>query len=70
MRTIIQITEQQAAFLQEMCEKEGVSRAEAIRRALDAYINTTSSGKSEAFGVWKNRGIDSVVYQQKLRDEW
>ena len=30
---------------------------------------TSSKNYKAAFGIWKNRELDGVCYQQKLRDE-
>ena len=75
MRTIIDLTDEQLARLEEVAEREGISRAEAIRRAVDtAYgdVAATRSGEARAavFGLWKGRKIDALRYVDGLRDEW
>lgn len=77
MRTIIDLPEEQLQSLAVLCEREGISRAEAIRRAVSTMLkNTEATKKDEAlkavFGMWKDREDigDSVEYQRKLRAEW
>lgn len=75
MRTIIELTETQLEQLTTYCQKEGVSRAEAVRRAVDILlqqhnVSHSSDLKQKMFGVWKdNTSIDNC-YQQQLREEW
>jgi lipase chaperone LimK len=75
MRTIIDLTVEQVARLREVAERDGISRAEAVRRAIDvAYAGVTTDGarqaRDAAFGMWKGRRIDSLRYVDRLRDEW
>lgn len=73
MRTIVDIPDSQVKILDQMSKKKNVSRASVIREALAKYINSYSYSKKGyelAFGVWKNKKLDSLKYQQKLRDEW
>lgn len=75
MRTIIDLTDEQLARLGEVAEREGISRAEAIRRAVDAaYADVAVAGSRAAreavFGLWKGRKIEALRYVDKLRDEW
>lgn len=75
MRTIIDLTEEQVARLKEVGDRDGISRAEAIRRAVDsAYADVAMAGsraaREEAFGLWKGRKVDALRYVDKLRDEW
>lgn len=71
MRTIIDVPEEQIEALDRWCTAEGVSRAEAIRRAVDALLQRTRAAQATpAFGLWRGRKIDSVAYQRALRREW
>ncbi len=70
MRTIIDLTDHQVAALAEWCERENISRAEAVRRALDAMLAEKQHASREAaFGAWAPRG-DSRSVVAALRDEW
>jgi hypothetical protein len=70
MRTIIDIPPEQLQQLAELCRREDVSRAEAVRRAIADYLEKQPRQPDAAFGLWKGRLADGVSYQQRLRDEW
>jgi len=70
MRTIIDLPDHQVTALAELCEREHISRAEAIRRALDAMLNEKQAVARDAtFGAWAPRG-DSRSTVKALREEW
>lgn len=73
MRTIVELPESLVNGLAEVCEKDSISRAEAIRRAVDNYLKVYQPAKSDddsAFGVWKSRGVDALQYEDEIRSEW
>ena len=71
MRTIVNLPEDQIAALAEVCRREGVSRTEAVRRAVADYLAARRpAGRDEMFGVWRGRGIDGLEFEQELRNEW
>jgi len=71
MRTIVDIPEEDIRKLSNLCKREGISRAEAIRRAISLFLSK-HAGKSrqEMFGIWADRDLDGVEYQRDLRKEW
>jgi len=71
MRTIVEIPEDQLRDLAEMCRREGISRAEAIRRAVAEYARRRNGRKTRrAFGLWRGRRRDGLAYERRLRREW
>ncbi len=77
MRTIIDLPEDQLKHLAALCEREGISRAEAIRRAVTKMLgehtpSPSLKGIEQFFGMWKDREDigDSVEYIRHLRSEW
>ena len=71
MRTIIELGEYQVARLTDVCAREGISRAEAIRRAVDGYTaGYAPVGTDGAFGLWRDRGEDGLAYEDRMREEW
>ena len=80
MRAIIDLPDEQAAQLQAACARDGISRAEAVRRAISLYVagratEASSPGLAAAFGLWRHKRpgkapVDGVAYQRKLRAEW
>ena len=73
MRTIVDIPDMQIKILNQLSKKQKVSRAEIIRQALAGYITNYNKSKKSyklAFGIWKDRKIDGLLYQEKLRGDW
>jgi Ribbon-helix-helix protein, copG family len=71
MRTIIEIPEAQLHALRDLCRREKVSRAEAIRRAVADYARSKQAGAGQqAFGLWRRRRLDGLAYQRRLRRGW
>ncbi|MFM2196628.1 MAG: hypothetical protein RLZZ505_60 [Verrucomicrobiota bacterium] len=70
MRTIIDLPEQQLAALGAFCERERISRAEAIRRAVEAWlVSRLPAERASVFGAWEH-GKDSRQIVDELRSEW
>ena len=70
MRTICEIPDDELKELEEFCRRQGISRAEGIRRAVREYLAQDESAFDAAFGIWKDRCEDGVEYQRRLRAEW
>jgi len=68
MRTIIELPDAQLEALEVICAREGISRAEAIRRAVAEHLTRQRGAEAgEAFGLWRRRAVDGLRYQQRLR---
>jgi metal-responsive CopG/Arc/MetJ family transcriptional regulator len=71
MRTIIELPEEQLTGLDGWCRREGISRAEAIRRAIAAMLAERAKGEAAgAFGIWRDRAAEALADQEKIRNEW
>jgi metal-responsive CopG/Arc/MetJ family transcriptional regulator len=71
VRTIVEIPRDQLAELDVLCRRQGISRAEAIRRAVAAMLVEQGRGHSQAaFGLWKDRGDELEATLEAVRDEW
>lgn len=70
MRTLVDIPDKQIEDLTIICETKKVSRSELIRQAISYYIEKNKPSAVDAFGVWKNRNIDGLAYQEQVRSEW
>jgi hypothetical protein len=57
-RTIIDIPETQLHDLDARCASLGISRAEAVRRAVDAFLRDTAI--VGAFGLWDGIGEEGA----------
>lgn len=71
MRTIVDLPDEQLAALAAVCEREGISRAEAVRRAVAEFTGQSLAGRdTSAFGLWKRRRRPALAYERRLRSEW
>ena len=71
IRTTISLTDEQAERLAEVCRNQGISRAEAVRRALARYLDEHRRRRQEdVFGIWRGRHPDGLDYERRLRGEW
>lgn len=71
MRTLIDIERSDIEKLDLLAARQKRSRAAVIREAVADYLEKeAAAGLDEAFGLWRGRGIDSLEYQKKLREEW
>jgi hypothetical protein len=71
MRTIIELPADQLAALEALCRRDGISRAEAIRRAVGALVRQESAiTRRRAFGLWRARRVPGDAYQERARREW
>ena len=73
MRTIIDLPDDQLAELALFCTKHGISRAEAIRRAVHKMLseinnNSRREALGAVYGLWKHRTDigDSMTYQARM----
>ena len=72
MRTIIDIPENMLDELDSIRTRHECSRASIIREAIQSFLKKqpNKSNFDEAFGAWKERGLDGVDYQNEWRGEW
>ena len=71
MRTIIDIPAHLVEEIDALARQEKISRAEAVRRAMAEYLEKRAVRRTNAgFGIWKNRNIDPLTYEDELRGEW
>lgn len=71
MRTIVDLPDDQIRALSRLCAREGLSRAEAVRRAVAAYLAAhPEMAGDDVFGIWSDRNLSGVRYEDRLRKEW
>ena len=51
-RTIVDIPASQLDEIDRFCRTLGISRAEAVRRALEAYLERSVDLHADGFGLW------------------
>ena len=71
MRTLVDLGESQIKALDELSKKEKRSRAALVRQAIDDYLaKHRGQREGEVFGLWGNRKVDGLAYQERVRSEW
>ena len=71
MRTIVDLPEEQIRALAIIGERQKLSRAELLRRAVHDFLKTHQDVDARAaFGMWGARGEDGLSVQNRLRAEW
>ena len=70
MRTIIDLPADQLDALDDVCRRDRISRAEAIRRAVALLLRQRGGAPEQAFGLWSDRRVDGLTYERSLREEW
>lgn len=75
MRTLVDIPTDQIEALDRVSRAERKSRAAVIRAAVADYVKEHDRSARRAaieagFGLWKDRGIDGLEYQERIRGEW
>ena len=77
MRVAVTFTAAQIQALNAYAKRNGISRAEAVRRAVDRFLDSEEARRAiredaleQAFGIWKYRGIDTDSFLAELRVDW
>ena len=71
MRALIDIEEQQIERLDEIARRQKKSRAALIRHAVREYLDAHAIESADsAFGLWGERKVDGLEYQERVRSEW
>lgn len=53
-RTIIEIPDTQLREVDRLCQLLGISRAEAVRRGLQGFVEQNEAVKTDGFGLWQS----------------
>ncbi|MDK4736883.1 CopG family transcriptional regulator [Rhizobium sp. CNPSo 3490] len=57
--------------LDRLAQREKMSRAALIRKAINDFLARNNADvEAEAFGLWGDRQIDGLTYQENMRSEW
>ena len=71
MRTIIEVPEKDIDLLDEIGRRQNCSQAALIREAIAQYLVQKSVPPAKtAFGIWKDRAVDGIAYEDEVRAEW
>jgi metal-responsive CopG/Arc/MetJ family transcriptional regulator len=71
-RTLVGFSDKDLLELDALSALKQVPRAELIRQAVSVYLEKIrpADNSDDAFGLWKDKKIDGLTYQEKLRNEW
>jgi hypothetical protein len=73
-RILADLTPRQIEDLDQLATTQGVSRAALISDAVDALIQIKHEERSrlapDVFGMWKDRAVDGLAYEQEVRRQW
>ena len=71
MRILTDIGDNQLQALDNLAKQAKISRAALIRHAVDDLLMKHRQEKeNDAFGLWGDKSLDGLAYQEKLRSEW
>lgn len=71
MRVTVDLPPEQSAALSGYGASTGITRAEAVRRALRLLLAFgIEEDLAPAFGAWRGKDIDGIAYQRAIRAEW
>jgi hypothetical protein len=68
-RTIIDIPDLQLREVDSLCRQLGISRAEAVRRALREFLQHSDSARTDGFGLWRSTAAPQLSTQQAAQPE-
>ena len=71
MRTLVDIPEGDLSRLTKLSKTRKVSRAQLVRSAVSRFLQEEESDSlDKLFGIWADRNIDGLEYQEQMRREW
>jgi hypothetical protein len=69
-RILVDIPQKYLDELGAIARVEKRPRAEIIRRAIADYVEQNRPATADAFGIWKERQVGGLDYQEAIRSEW
>ncbi|MBD8480199.1 ribbon-helix-helix protein, CopG family [Pseudomonas coleopterorum] len=73
-RILADLTPKQIEDLNHLASALDTSRAALIREAVATFVaakrEELKHPAPDVFGLWKDRDLDSLAYEQALRNEW
>ncbi|MBB2671475.1 UNVERIFIED_ORG: putative transcriptional regulator [Rhizobium esperanzae] len=68
---MVDIGDPEVKALDRLAQREKSSRAALIRKAINDFLARNNADiEAEAFGLWGDRKIDGLAYQENMRSEW
>ena len=69
-RTIVDIPDTQLRDLDALCDSLGISRAEAVRRAIVHFLRDGCERVDDGFGLWRAAFASSDDARRSLERRW
>ena len=71
MRILVDINDPQVKALDAYAHQENKSRSALIRQAVQDFLAKRRASETvDAFGLWGDRTVDGLDYQERIRSEW
>ena len=71
MRTLVDIPDSDIKRLTRLSKARKVSRASLVRAAVVEYLGKEQVDSLDRLaGIWADRDIDGLAYQEQMRREW
>ena len=71
MRTIVEIPDGKLDEISRYCKVRGISRAKAIRDAIEMMLTEKSVLEREkGFGLWRGKKLEAEKFLDGIRGEW
>jgi metal-responsive CopG/Arc/MetJ family transcriptional regulator len=68
-RTIIEIPDTQLREVDRLCQLLGISRAEAVRRGLQGFVQQNEAVRTDGFGLWKSAFTPEAITRHAVKAE-
>lgn len=72
-RILVDLPDDQLAELSMILSRQPRPRAAVIREAVAEYIanhRISADAAVKVFGLWQQREVDGLAYQEEMRSEW
>ena len=73
-RSLADLTPKQLEDLNQLASALDTSRAALIREAVATFVAVKNEELKppapDVFGLWRDRAVDGLAYEQELRNEW
>ncbi|SMF47457.1 Ribbon-helix-helix protein, copG family [Xaviernesmea oryzae] len=71
MQTVVELNDAEIEALDRLAQKENVPRSALIEQAVRVFLQKRKKQKqADAFGLWGDRVVDGLAFQEKVRNEW
>jgi len=71
MKTLVDIPDSDMLRLTKLSKERKVPRAQLVRSAVSQFLREEEPDSLDKLaGIWKDRDIDGLAYQDEMRREW